>query len=203
MDSIDIDLALQLGYITKRGRSSKNLQAIIPSLTDLTFEAHSPLIDAIRYTDPKVLKAAQDIIKLAHLLNSNITTEKLNAYAFHDLVTATCYRLLEIKPLNSSFCDMHPLADTIYLGLLSFMTTFLIHIGRQRHLRYKLLSCKLLSALQTPTFQAAIDPETHLWLLVIAGISVLDVDDYSWLKPRLTKVAEQFNRTDWDLRAAF
>ena len=197
INSIDIDLALQLGCTTKLGRSFKAPDAVIPGFSDLVFKFHSPLANAIRYTDPKVFTAAQDIIKVCYLFNSRVVAKKLGAYTFQNIITSTCYLLLEIRPVNSSYYNMHPIADTICLALLSFMTTFFIQIGGQRHLRYELLSYRLIEALDNSKFQAAIDPATHLWLLVIAGISVLDKDDYVWLKPRLTKAVEHFGRTDW------
>jgi hypothetical protein len=170
----------------------------MPSFTHLGREVESPLIDAIRHADPVVLVAAREVIRLAELINSSTSTGKLNAYAFQDVITTTCYRLLNIKPLSNNTYKMDPVAEAVYLALVSFMTTFLIQIGRRRYVRYELLSCKLTEALNNPIFQGAIDPATHLWILIIAGISVLDENDCIWLKTRLTEVSQIFARTDWE-----
>lgn len=190
-------MALQLGCPTKLGRSAKTLDAIVPIFSNPAFEVRSPLINAVRNADLEVFAAAQDIMKVSRLFNSGVAAKKLGATAFQDIITTTCYRLLEIRPIDRPRCDINPVANTIHLALLSFMTTFLIQIGRQRRLRYELLSRKLMKALDNPKFQAAVDPATHLWLLVIAGISVLSKDHRVWLKPRLTDAVEQFGCTDW------
>ena len=170
---------------------------MIPRVSDLASEADSDLIRAIPQDDWKTQIAAHYISGLVLLLSPSSSEEKLEAYNFQEIIIATCYRLLEIKPLNSSDDSVHPVADAIYLSLLSFMTTLLIQIGRQRYLRYDLLSSKLITALKSPEFQAAVDPATHLWILVIAGISVLGQDDFIWLTPRLTQVAERLACTEW------
>lgn len=197
VDSIDIDLALQLGCPTKLGRSAKTLEAIVPIFSNPAFEVRSPLINAVRNADLEVFAAVKDIMKVSRLFNSGVAAKKLGARAFQDLITTTCYRLLEIKPIGGRRCDMHPIANAIHLALLSFMTTFLSQIGPQRRLRYDLLSRKLIKALDNPSFQSTVDPATHLWLLVMAGISVLSKHDHVWLKPRLAEAVEQFGFTDW------
>jgi len=194
---IDIDLALQLGGATKLGRSAKTLDAIVPIFSSPAFEVRSPLINAVRNADLKVFAAAQDTMKVNRLFNSGVAAKKLGAHAFQDLITTTCYRLLEIRPIGASRSDMHPVANTVHLALISFMTTFLVQIGRQRRPRYELLARKFMKALDNPKFRAAVDPATHLWLLVIAGVSVFNKDDRVWLQPRLSEAAEQFGCTDW------
>ena len=197
VDSIDIDLALQLGCPTKLGRSAKTLEAIVPIFSNPAFEVRSPLINAVRNADLEVFSAAKDIMKVSRLFNSGVAAKKLGAGAFQDLITTTCYRLLEIGPIDGRRGNMHPVANAAHLALLSFMTTFLSQIGRQRRQRYALLSRKLIKALDNPKFQAAVDPATHLWLLAMSGISVLNKEDRVWLKPRLAEAAEQFGCTDW------
>lgn len=154
-------------------------------------------MNAVRNADSEVFAATQNMMKVSRIFNSSVAAKKLGANAFQDIITTTCYNLLDIRPIDGPRCDMHPVANTIHLALMSFMTTFLIQFGRQRRLRYELLATKLMKALDNPKFQAAVDPATHLWLLVIAGISVLSKDDRIWLKPRLAEAVNQFGVTDW------
>jgi len=194
---IDIDLALQLGCATRLGRSAKTLDAIVPIFSNPAFEVRSPLINAVRNADQEVLIATEDIMKVSRLFNSGVAAKKLGPHAFQDIITTTCYQLLDIRAIDGSRCDMHSVANAIHLALLAFMTTFLIQFGRQRRLRYELLSKKLMRALDNPKFQAAVDPATHLWLLVMTGISVLSKEHRVWLRPRLSEAIAAFGVDDW------
>jgi hypothetical protein len=194
---IDVDLALQLGWAPRLGDSAKTLDAIVPIFYNPAFEVRSPLMNAARNADLEVFSATQNMMKVSRIFNSSVAAKKLGATAFQDIITTTLYDLLNIRAINGPRSDMHPVANTIHLALLSFMTTLLLQFGRQRRLRYELLATKLMKALDNPKFQAAVDPATHLWLLVMAGISVLSKHHRIWLKPRLAEAIEQFGVTDW------
>ncbi|KAI6785944.1 uncharacterized protein J7T54_006283 [Emericellopsis cladophorae] len=196
---IDIDLALQLGCPTRLGHAAKDMETIVPIFFNPAFEVRSPLLNAARNADADVFAATETIMKVSRLFNSGVAQKKLGPQAFQDIITTTCYRLLEIRPVGATrgTDHLHPVADAIQLALLAFMTTTLIQLGRQRRLRYEMLATKLMRALDNPQFQAAVDPATHLWLLVVAGISVLHRDDRVWLQPRLADAVAQFGPTQW------
>lgn len=136
-------------------------------------------------------------MKVSRIFNSGVASRKLDASAFPDIITSVLYRLFDIKAIDGT-CTMHPVANAIHLGLIAFMTTFLIQFGRSRRMRYAALSRKFKKALDNTTFQAAVDPATHLWLLVIADIAVPQMDGRSWIKPRLVEAVSQFGATDWE-----
>lgn len=195
--STDIDLALQLGCTTHLNRSAKKLEAIVPIFNNPAFEVRSPLMNAVRNADLEVFLAAQDIMKMSRIFNSRVASRKLDPMAFQDIITTLSYRLLNIDSVAGTKLAS-PIAKAIHRGLTAFMTTFLLQIGRTRRQRYPLLSQELKAALDDEVFRSSVDPASQLWLLVVAGMSVLDRDEIqTWLAPRLTLALDQFGVSDW------
>jgi hypothetical protein len=193
----DIDLALQLACAPQLHRSAKKLDAIVPIFSNPAFEVRSPLMNAVRNADMEVFVAAQNIMKMSRIFNSRLATRKLDPMVFQDIITTLCYRLLDIDSVVGTKL-VSPVAKAIHRGLLAFMTTFLLQIGRARSQRYQHLSQQLKSALENEQFRTSVDPASQLWLLVVAGISVLDESEIrTWLAPRLTQVLDQFGMYDW------
>lgn len=195
--STDIDLALQLGCSPQLDLSAKKLEAIVPIFCNPAFEVRSPLMNAVRNADVEVFVAAQNIMKMSKIFNSRVATRKLDPLAFQEVITTLCYRLLSIDSVNGTKL-VSPVAKAIHRGLVAFMTTFLLQIGRARHLRYRLLARELKAALENTQFRNSVDPASQLWLLVVAGMSVLNEQEIkTWLAPRITEVLDQFGTTDW------
>lgn len=161
----------------------------------------SPLLNAVRNTaSPAVLDAAHDVLKVSRLLSlPGLAARKLRPAHFQVLVTTLCYRLIAICPVAAAASPRgldHPVAAAVHLALLSYMTTFFITLGRYRLTPYDLLAARLRDALDDPGFKRSVDPATHLWILVVGGISVLD-GDADWLRPRVVAAADAFGTTDW------
>lgn len=195
--STDIDLALQLGCSTQLSRSAKKLESIVPIFSNPAFEVRSPLMNVVRNADMEVFTVAQDIMKMSKIFNSRLATRKLDPLAFQEVITTLCYRLLDIDSVSGDKL-VSPTAKAVHRGLVAFMSTFLLQIGRARHLRYRLLARGLKAALDNTKFRTSVDPASQLWLLVVTGISVLNQDEIkTWLAPRLSQVMDQFGTTDW------
>ncbi|CAH0001122.1 unnamed protein product [Clonostachys byssicola] len=194
--SIDIDLAL-LGWCPAQlSKSAKELDQIVPIFSVL--EVTSPLVNAVRNTDQDVFKAAQDVMKMSRIFNSSVASRKLGADAFHDIVISLCYRLLGIGAISGASKLSNPVARAAHLGLIAFMTTFLPHLSHGRDQMYHVLSRKYKAALSNAAFRKSIDPATHLWLLMVAGLSVLEDGEFSeWLAPRISEVLDQFGMDEW------
>jgi hypothetical protein len=190
-------LALQLGCSTQLSPSAKKLESIVPIFSNPAFEVRSPLMNAVRNADMEVFMAAQDVMKMSKIFNSRIATRKLDPLAFQEVITTLCYRLLDIDSVKGTSL-VSPIAKAVHRGLLAFMSTFLLQLGRPRHVRYRLLAQELKAALDNEQFRASVDPASQLWLLVVAGISVLDEEEIkTWLAPRLAQVLDQFGTDDW------
>lgn len=197
LNSTDIDLALQLGCSTQLNRSAKKLESIVPIFNNPAFEVRSPLMNAVRNADMEVFVAAQNIMKMSKIFNSRMATRKLDPLAFQEVITTLCYRLLSIDTIKGTKL-VSPIAKAIHRGLIAFMTTFLLQMGRPRHQRYRLLAQELKAALDNAQFRNSVDPASQLWLLVTAGISVLDENEVkTWLAPRIAEVLDQFGTTEW------
>ncbi|KAK7228623.1 hypothetical protein V2G26_000793 [Clonostachys chloroleuca] len=194
--SIDIDLAL-LGWCPAQlSKSAKELDQIVPIVSVL--EVTSPLVNAVRNTDQDVFKAAQDVMKMSRIFNSSVASRKLSADAFHDIVISLCYRLLGIGAISGASKLSNPVARAAHLGLIAFMTTFLPHLSHGRDQMYHVLARKYKAALSNAAFRKSIDPATHLWLLMVAGLSVLEDGELKeWLAPRMSEVLDQFGMDEW------
>ncbi|KAF4122550.1 hypothetical protein GMORB2_7542 [Geosmithia morbida] len=193
---IDVDLCLQLGCAT-RLHPAQSMEEIVPILRHPALAVPSPLLNAIRNTgDQDVFDIIHDILKVSRLLSSGIASTMLRPSQFQTLITTVFYRLVAVRPLASPPAHVHPVANAIHLALLSYMTTFLVTLGHQSVVRYHLLTRQLKTALSDSVFRASIDPATHLWILVVAGISALH-DDQDWLRPRVANTVACFGMTDW------
>lgn len=136
------------------------------------------------------------MMEMIAVLRSSATLAKLNHFAFEDIITSLCYRLIAVNPISApKLAD--PLSEAIHLGLVSFMTTMLVQFGGERRLQYELLADKTRSALDNPDFLGVVDPATHLWLLVMAGVSVIRDKDRAWLLPKIAAIVDELKVRDW------
>lgn len=146
--------------------------------------------------DWEVLSAAGDLMTMARLLNTSSSSGKMDPFAFYDAVAAFLHQLIAISPIVDSILQK-PRVCAIYLGLLSFMTTLLFGLSRQRRPRYELLAKKCIAALDYTHSCRPLEPATRPWLLCVAGIGVLEERDSSWLLPRVKEAASNLCISSW------
>ncbi|CAH0044786.1 unnamed protein product [Clonostachys solani] len=194
---LDIELALQLGCQTQLSATTKRLDNLLPNYYDPAFESPSLLANAVVHGDLRVFMITQEITKVTRILNATVPASRLYPLAFQDLVTHLTYRVLDIEPVDG--CQLvGAVTIAVHRGLLAFMLTFVTQISRQRRIPYPVLKNSLKDALDHPEFLANVDPATHVWLLIVAGIYVLDKTmSVGWLRPRLMKAMSVFGTTDW------
>ncbi|CAG9983258.1 unnamed protein product [Clonostachys byssicola] len=194
---LDIELALQLGCQTQLSATTKRLDSLLPNYCDPAFESPSPLANAVAHGDLRVFMITQDITKVTRILNSTVPASRLYPTAFQDIVTHLTYRLLDIDSVDG--CQLFGAVTTaVHRGLLAFMLTFVTQLSRQRQIPYPVLKSSLMEALDHPDFINNVDPATHAWLLIVAGMHVLDKSiSVTWLRPRLLEVMSVFGTTDW------
>lgn len=152
--------------------------------------------NALRNVYPEVAIAGRELMHLKAALQSGTMMEKLDHVTFEELNTSVCYRLITINPLAAPrLAD--PLTDAIHVGFIVFMTTMLAQFGTDCRMVYPLLTQRYKMALEDPRFIRAVDPTTHLWLLVVGGIAVFRGDNRTWLLPQIAATASQLGVRDW------
>ncbi|VUC21586.1 unnamed protein product [Clonostachys rosea] len=196
--SLDIELSLQLGCQTQLSATTKRLDNLLPNYYNPAFDSPSLLANAVAHGDLRVFMIAQEITKVTRILNATVPSSRLYPIAFQDLVTHLTYRVLNIESVDG--CQLvGAVTIAVHRGLLAFMLTFVTQLSRQRRIPYPVLRSSLTEALDDPGFLASVDPATHVWLLIVAGIYVLDKTiSVTWLRPRLAEVMSVFGRTDWE-----
>ncbi|KAK7221529.1 hypothetical protein V2G26_009532 [Clonostachys chloroleuca] len=194
---LDIELALQLGCQTQLSATTKRLDNLLPNYYDPAFESPSPLANAVAQGDLRVFMITREITKVTRILNSTVPANRLYPIAFQDLVTHLTYQLLDIESVDG--CQLvGAVTIAVHRGLLAFMLTFVTQISRQRQIPYPVLRGSLMEALDHPDFINNVDPATHVWLLIVAGMHVLDKTiSVTWLRPRLVEIMSVFGTTDW------
>ncbi|OIW29181.1 hypothetical protein CONLIGDRAFT_670859 [Coniochaeta ligniaria NRRL 30616] len=189
----DIDVALHDGtppLLRYPGLSGDQVYATFGST-----RKHSRLADL--HPDSALGCIAADISTVADFLNSETRHRKLDPLTYQDLVVDLGYRLLEYRPPcgDESLDTLH---EALHLALTAFMTTFIMHFGHQRQIRFDSLSIRLKDALHKPWTSEPANRPFLLWALVVGGISEFDLGDYDWLLPEIRRAADGLGIYDWE-----
>jgi len=137
-----------------------------------------------------------DIISLARLFNSNTGVgSQLNGYTFHDTIIFLGYNLVRTSSLANprSACRLN---YTVHLGLMAFLTTFLLGFCCKRQ-EFMLLSELARSAAQGDLDEDEQSREVLLWTLFIGGVTIFSPLDDIWLIPRIVETTLSLGLTDW------
>ncbi|KAI9155315.1 hypothetical protein HJFPF1_07897 [Paramyrothecium foliicola] len=193
---IDIVLALQLGCSPCLDQMTKPLGAIHPLFTDRSLIVSSPLPDAVRNSNREVYQAAIDVLKMSYIFNSRTSTTKLTPDEFSQILITIRYHLLGINILGGNKLR-DPVANVVHLGLSAFMTMFGTHFGHQGKVPLTLFFNVMRSALEDQRLRDSLDLGTHLWLLVITGISIASPEGHIWLAHHIRTVTARLGRSDW------
>jgi hypothetical protein len=150
--------------------------------------------------DPALNSIATDVSTVVHFLNTEAKNFKLKPVVYQDLILDLAYRLVEYRLPSPQQEDS--LQTALRLALTSFMTTFILHFGHQRRIRFTDLAIRLQKALRGCWTTNPGNHSFFLWALVVGGISEFGPLDHGWLLPAIRKTADGLGITDWEpLRA--
>ncbi|KAI1383976.1 uncharacterized protein F4822DRAFT_57322 [Hypoxylon trugodes] len=147
--------------------------------------------------NPQLQDVFIDIMSLAWFLNGNVGDgTRLDGYTYHNILILIGYRLIHLRSL-----DGPPLADrlenAIHIGLLMFMTTFLLSLS------HKLPNVPLLRELVRALVQEEFDEDAGsedvlLWVLFIGKISIFKGREDAWLVQRASRIMSTLDLRNWD-----
>jgi hypothetical protein len=138
---------------------------------------HDPAIYGLQ--DPRLTIVFFDMQHYACLLNGATANKQRHRVAeFQDVVCSVQYRLMQ---LQGALDDI--IAECLRLAMLAFVTTMFQLPYRRMPYPYladRLRECCRAIESDTPQMR-----DLMLWLLIVGGISVFDVDDEPWMSERL------------------
>ncbi|KAI0189089.1 hypothetical protein EV127DRAFT_341721 [Xylaria flabelliformis] len=197
----DFDFALQFGSPTIYDGDCVLGKATLNWLHEKYREnrAVSPDTSAFIVCDPNLRRVYEDILMLAWLVDDNaIHGIRVDDYDFHNLLLLVGYRLLKVRPLNSSIGSIDKLELLLHLGLAALISRFFATLG-VKALDVLLLRRSIVSAILEEHCDNQEEQELVLWLLLISKTTVFrDEDEDIWLIPKVSQVATQLGLSTWD-----
>ncbi|KAF6817369.1 hypothetical protein CPLU01_13615 [Colletotrichum plurivorum] len=164
----------------------------------------SPVAAQLSACSPGLPRIMLDLIVFAGILNDKAKNarSKLNPLDYTETLTSLLYRLLEgdsfRQPLLASEEGLY--GDVVRLAMLAFMTGLLPNYCRG-NFGSSLLCSRLADAVRklhsTHADAGSGDVSLLLWILFMSGISVLEVDDHSWLVPAIAEACDRTGLRDW------
>ncbi len=138
-----------------------------------------------------------EVMSLSWLLNNQEEyCGATDAYMLHEIIIHLIYLLLDIRPLgdtrSTNFVD-----EALYAGLLSFVVTFLIDLGRKVP-EYALLYKLARISAKAPSYEYQDHKELCFWMLLIGRSSVFRDHDDGWLAPKVSETAHSLNIQSWE-----
>ncbi|KAI9369083.1 hypothetical protein BJX61DRAFT_536724 [Aspergillus egyptiacus] len=131
---------------------------------------------------------------------------KLDGVQFHNTIISLGYRLLEINPLGEGFIstltktDLSDLENSIHLGLIAFLVTFLTGLDH-RIADKPQLSYRLRLAIQNLSRSVGLGREAGtllIWTLFIGAVAVFKSSDDEWLIPTTQAAMRGLGLTAWE-----
>lgn len=139
---------------------------------------------------------AIEVERFARLLNNVKEGRKLCQFQFSQHTNHLIHRLLKTIPLRSCG-DLARLDSMLYLGLLALMTTLLNDYGSHRN-QYDMLASKLRIAIRYFVPLTEWEEALVLWVSLLAGISILQLNDDGWLLPSLKTRCLSLGLETWE-----
>ncbi|KAK1957515.1 hypothetical protein LY78DRAFT_663549 [Colletotrichum sublineola] len=144
-----------------------------------------------------------DLIIFADILNDRVKKgrAKLNPLDYTETLISLIYRLLGSGPLERSpVVSEEPNCKAARLAMLAFMTSLLPSYCRS-NFSSSLLCTHLVEAIQNLLFMQVKAQDNNssllLWILFISGISVLKLDNHSWLLSAINMTCKQSDLYEW------
>ncbi|KAJ5172864.1 hypothetical protein N7492_005457 [Penicillium capsulatum] len=195
---LDIELAMQNGTPPIFDEHTIPIRAVL-CLTTFSSGNNEPIGKS-----PEVSLLMLGIFRFAALLNevAGRGGPKLDPLDYTETILSFLYSLVEASPLmKTSTPPGGHHADAMHLAMLAFMTTLLPEYTRDGP-TYSILSVRLSIAAQhshlTASGSCGSDTLLLLWILFIAGISVLNLADHHWLSQLIFDVCGRLNLHSWD-----
>ena len=120
----------------------------------------------------------------------------MDIHILHEIILQQGFRLLQIFPLDEprpiSFVD-----DVLHTGLLSFIVTFLISLGR-RLPRYMPFCKRAQFTARLPIDQDRNHRKLFFWMLFIGRAAVFGEQDEEWLTTKVLETANLLNIRSWE-----
>ncbi|KAH8689180.1 hypothetical protein BGW36DRAFT_433944 [Talaromyces proteolyticus] len=141
----------------------------------------------------------QDVTTFAQSINDAISglSPKLDCIAYHYTLVLFGYRLINIRSLNAPYLPNN-VANTIHLGLMAFLTTFLVKLDHSNS-EYPILYQSLRFICQVASSSVQDEQQVRLWAMFISSTSVFTrPDDYSWLIPITAQTMSFLGLRTWE-----
>ena len=135
-----------------------------------------------------------DVTNVACLFNLIDAGSKLDPVVFQEIIISIGDRLVRFHALGDSPLGMK-LEAAYHIGLIVFLTTLFIQIGRRRFLKYGLVGQCLKEVIKRGLDED--DNDLLLWLLFIGGISVLGGADQPWVVLEILKATSSMDIANW------
>ncbi|RVD87093.1 uncharacterized protein DFL_005338 [Arthrobotrys flagrans] len=193
----DIEFSLQSGSLPRFYRDEFPYTTIrsSPLWLDTTYEAFITTTNTQIY-NPNIQSVFRDMLCASRFINTLKTTkQKIEPLMFQEILISMGYRLMYTSPLDG----VRPLDaadDVCHLALLAMLTTMLIRSGHTK-LSYPFLSRLFHDAIIKIADDPKIDDRFLLWLLFMAGISIFDVRDDTWLLLKLQVSMSRMKLESW------
>ncbi|KAF4780187.1 hypothetical protein HER10_EVM0010044 [Colletotrichum scovillei] len=192
---LDIELAMQNGSPTMFDSQE------VPVTTVLCDS--STVKEQLSACPPGLPRSMLDLIVFAGILNDRVKNgrSKLNPLDYTETLISLLYRLLEGEPFSQPLLASEGLyGDAARLAMLAFMTGLLPNYCRD-NFSSSLLCTRLVEAvreLYSKHKDARIgDVSLLLWILFMSAISVLKVNDHSWLLFAIAETCDRADLRDW------
>ncbi|KAF6835652.1 hypothetical protein CPLU01_04122 [Colletotrichum plurivorum] len=156
---------------------------------------NGPLLEIFDNAPNATRQFVGDVESFAETLRQAEMGSKVAPHDFQGMVISVCYRLLRFQHLEGHLLNVEQ--EACFTGLVAFASSLLLQFGRQRHLRYDLLSRRLKQSLFGVQFDPGFPPSAILWLLVLGGISVFEVEEHVWLLPTILELSQRMGLRDW------
>ncbi|KAH0424039.1 hypothetical protein CcaCcLH18_11773 [Colletotrichum camelliae] len=192
---LDIELTMQNGSPTMFDSQDVPVTTVLcPSST---------VAEQLSACPPGLPRIMLDLIVFAGILNDRVKNgrSKLNPLDYTETLISLLYRLLEDEPFRQPPLASEGLyGDAAHLAMLAFMTGLLPNYCRD-NFGSSLLCTRLEDAIRK-LHSTHVDAQTGdvslpLWILFMSGISVLKVDDHSWLLLAIVETCDRAGLRDW------
>ncbi|KAK1731502.1 uncharacterized protein BDZ83DRAFT_597727 [Colletotrichum acutatum] len=192
---LDIELAMQNGSPTIFDSRDVPVTTVLCDSTTVK--------EQLSACTPGLPRIMLDLIVFAGILNDRVKNgrSKLNPLDYTETLISLLYRLLEGEPFSQPLLASEGLYDdAARLAMLAFMTGLLPNYCSD-NFSSSLLCTRLVEAVRelhsTQAEVRAGDVSLLLWILFMSGISVLKVNDHSWLLFAIAETCDRADLRDW------
>lgn len=143
---------------------------------------------------PALLRIISDTYSVAHWFNQDDKGPTADPDALQEAIVSIGYRLVGFQPLSVPQLE-NQLDAAYHIGLIAFLTTLFLQIGRRPFLKYDLVARCLRNVIERKVNED--NNYIMMWLLIMGGISVLVEGDQPWLLQRISQMARSMDIKGW------